>query len=400
MPLQAHAPHRQSLKSIPQLPTIPYGVEMSGGTDFAKLGSSLRQQLVDAGLPAPQILKLHPDEHWHDPLNPTVKWGEIDLSDIAAEANGFALGHTTKHAIIGNKLSHPAASLQENIKALQSLAELSMHEKGNVPGRPSSDMAFPMTDNQLDTFIALHECAHYVTYNMNLDGKVAKGNLDTNDEVFDNINQISSQSIPSYGNSLKKGLQNATSGEEKAALQDKLTVARGVASYVPDRIADASASLYMLSNTNNPERTEAFLKHWEAFRNTTFTDLAHDTSSSIEAAIEEFKQNPRKNMSIVETTKLAAQIVSSQSDLQLSTAEMAHEMNLQSLVAKGTHKYLQDTISAAIAGKPKNKNETPYTAAAALGHDLSTDDKQKIKGIFDKADKAANSLLHAKLPAP
>jgi hypothetical protein len=89
-------------------------------------------------------------------------------------------------------------------------------------------------------------------------------------------------------------------------------------------LADAGAVLYSLSNYYD---TAAIKTYYNAIVNLTdamsFSDRVHDTSSSINAAVDAFDKNPRKGMSIVETTKWAAQIIKNQPEFNQSLYEIA-----------------------------------------------------------------------------
>lgn len=83
-----------------------------------------------------------------------------------------------------------------------------------------------------------------------------------------------------------------------------------------ERTADMAAALYI--RANYPEKSGA-INAFQDFRVMNIDDVRHNTGSSVELAQKSFAQNPRRNISIVEATEWATQILDGQKD------NIAHE---------------------------------------------------------------------------
>jgi hypothetical protein len=143
----------------------------------------------------------------------------------------------------------------------------------------------------------------------------------------------------------------------------KLTVAKNTYAQIYERLADASAVLYSLSNYND---TAAIKAYYDGIVNLTdavsFSDRVHDTSSSINAAVDAFDKSPRKGMSVVETTKWAAQTIKNQPEFNQSLYDIAGD-------------YLkQEAADNNIYFHPDN----PYISAARMLAPVSDNIREKI----------------------
>jgi uncharacterized iron-regulated protein len=95
---------------------------------------------------------------------------------------------------------------------------------------------------------------------------------------------------------------------------------------IRERIADASAALYILSNYGDTPETRAFLREVIDLRSAYFEDVIHDTASSLQGALDAFSNHPAKELSIVKTTAKAAEIIKSQPEFTRSIEDIATDI--------------------------------------------------------------------------
>jgi hypothetical protein len=270
----------------PATDVLPYGVETLGDTHPEKLKVSLLKQITDAGLPKPEVMELYPAKGWKDPT------GYADRNPN---------GYTSKRGIVGNT----DRNFSQDI--LSSLND-------GFPNQPKcGSHAFVTGDYAYNTYDALHETTHYIAYNM-----VDENGADLNSYLFSAVNAISRPQKPyDYASALEA--QWVHSKNMNTFI--KLIVAENTYIQLYERLADAGAVLYSLSNYSDTAAIEAY---YHGIVNLTdamsFSDRVHDTSSSIHAALAAFDKSPRKGMSIVETTKW--QLKSSKISLSLIEASM------------------------------------------------------------------------------
>ena len=144
---------------------------------------------------------------------------------------------------------------------------------------------------------------------------------DLNWHLFSAVNKISPPQKPyDYASALKSQWDHSKDMDTFI----KLTVAKNTYIQIYERLADASAVLYSLSNYNDTAAIKAYyngiVKLTDAM---SFSDRVHDTSSSINAALDAFDKSPRKGISIVETTKWAAEIIKNQPEFNQSLYDIA-----------------------------------------------------------------------------
>lgn len=273
----------------PATDVLPYGVQTLEDTDPEKLKASLLKQITDAGLPKPDVMELYPAKGWKDPTG-------------YAERNSN--GYTNKRGIVGNT----DRNFSQDI--LSSLND-------GFPNQPKcGSHAFVTGDNAYNTYDALHETTHYIAYNM-----VDANGADLNWYLFSAVNAISPPQKPyDYASALRT--QWGHSKDMNTFI--KLTVAKNTYIQLYERLADAGAVLYSLSNYND---TAAIKAYYNGIVNLTdamsFSDRVHDTSSSINAVVDTFDKSPRKGLSIVETTQWAAQIIKNQPEFNQSLYDIA-----------------------------------------------------------------------------
>ena len=129
--------------------------------------------------------------------------------------------------------------------------------------------------------IALHEVTHYVSYRFRFDETVSRlASADASEGAVDRAN-------------------------------------------VRERIADAGAALYLLSNFSDRAEIDAELQARADVLKARVFDPGHDTLSSIFAARDAFDAAPRHGLSIVETTRWAAAIVARQPAQALDVRPLA-----------------------------------------------------------------------------
>lgn len=137
--------------------------------------------------------------------------------------------------------------------------------------------------------IALHEAAHYVSYRLHLDPPVYQA-VERRFDAFNNRRDISA------ADRVQTTFQN-----------------------VREDIVDASAILYIYSNYRDVAVDDAEAQAKADMRVSEFFDSTHETSSSIYAARAAFLHHPKYGLSIVETTRWAADVVRNQPVASLDT---------------------------------------------------------------------------------
>lgn len=348
VPRTATQPNRASLRTIAAEATTaaPYGADKLENTDFSKLKTSLLRQMDQAGIPRPEIMELHPSPGWKEPKS---------------SRNINPNGYSDDRVIVGN--------------ATPNLTQLDRTDfNKHFPNAPVCDGKVN-SFNDADT--ALHETAHYVAYHrFKSDSDKARG-ADLNGYVFSAINQTGpAQNPQSYYQSLQEdaqffsGLHGAV---DKNA--EQIAVARGTKLQIPERIADASATLYALSNYSDTSAVKEYYQNLAAYRKAnSFRDGDHATSSSITAALEAFSKNHRKGMTIVETTDMAGEIVKNDPALNQTIEALAQELKNQ------------QRVTDAFKKNPKN----PYQSILDSNPNMSAEDKIRAKKAVEDITKARN----------
>ena len=327
-PSQMRRTRNGCLRQAPPMDVLPYGVQTLEDTDPEKLKASLLKQITDAGLPKPDVMELYPAEGWKDPT------GYADRNPN---------GYTNKRGIVGNTDRNFSRDIISSLN-------------DGFPNQPKcGSHAFVTGDNAYNTYDALHETTHYIAYNM-----VDANGADLNWYVFSAVNAISPPQKPyEYASALTT--QWVHSKDMNTFI--KVIVATNTYIQLYERLADAGAVLYSLSNYYD---TAAIKTYYNGIVNLTdamsFSDRVHDTSSSINAALAAFDMSPRKGMSIVETTKWAAQIIRDQPEFNRSLYEIAGD-------------YLkQQAADNTIYFHPEN----PYVSGAQMLAPVQSDIREKI----------------------
>jgi hypothetical protein len=184
-------------------------------------------------------------------------------------------------------------------------------------------------------FAALHETTHHVAFNC------VTGGLDLNDHVFNAINRTSGQKAEKYVKKLEAIKNKSPSANEaflKTALDPKQSVyvvALVSCRQIPERVADASAALYILSNYGATSANHAFLRNILDLRKACFEDIVHDTASSLESALDVFSKRSIHGLSIVQTTLWATETVRRQPEYAKSIAAIATDIRNQFVIKQG-----------------------------------------------------------------
>jgi hypothetical protein len=142
--------------------------------------------------------------------------------------------------------------------------------------------------------IALHEVAHYASYRLHLD-----------DAVFSAVDAKAARSNQAAGSSTP------------AVTVDRYNVR--------ERIADAGAILYLLSNYRDRAEINGEAQARADVLRARVFDPDHDTSSSILAARDAFDAAPRHGLTIVAATQWAAQIIEHEPSADLDVGGVLSE---------------------------------------------------------------------------
>ena len=229
---------------------VPYGAPSLYQTDPARLTKSISYQLLSAGLggPALDLFPLAP--------TPLDGWFQPGPPILVRGLNPFSAEY---RYVRNNMDKHPYDGL-----------------------RPCQTTEFerqgPMPD-QVE--VALHEVAHYVSFRLGLD-PLAYGKARQEVDAYNRApsTQPESRVLVTYNN-------------------------------VNEDISDASAILYIYSNFKDVAVDDAEAQAKADMRVAEYFDSEHETSGAIMAARKAFLRAPRYGLSIVETTRWAARLVTS-----------------------------------------------------------------------------------------
>ena len=113
---------------------------------------------------------------------------------------------------------------------------------------------------------------------------------------------------------------------------------------VNERLADAAATLYILSNYGDGRD---LIKMVENYRNSS-SEPSHYTASTISKAVEAFDAHPRHHLSIVEATDMAADIIRKSPGIAL---ELAQASETYDALLKGTADPETPVMRKAVLGR-------------------------------------------------
>ena len=249
-----------------------YGAESVASTDLAALTVSIQQQVTRSGLPTP-TLNLFPAE----PQGLAKIWEAA--GNASARVNEF-LGMTTYSTQEAEQKGVAVTGLRGGQAGRD---EVSRFAKDRTPGHVLSGSCECGMDHSrmsqdfpaFRVFAALHETTHFVS-------------------------QFKGMDAPARDQAL---LMSPNAGD--------LSQDRDFQQNIRERIADVSASLYLLSNYKD---AKAYLGDVKDLRNANLEPV-HYTTSSINAGIAAFEKAPRRGMSIVDTTQMAVAIIGNQPKL-------------------------------------------------------------------------------------
>jgi hypothetical protein len=236
----------------------PYGARSLGQTDTARFTKSISYQLWRAGLGGAK-LDLFPPA----PTN-TDGWFQPGPPMLVRGLNARSTDY-------GEIQAHMDQYPYDDLK----------------PCRTTAFQRERMTPDLVE--VGLHEAAHYASFRLGLDQSAYAA---------------VKRKIDAY---------NASPGVEPAY---KVQVSF---QNVREDVADASAILYIYSNYDDVAANDAEAQAKADMRVSAFFDSEHETSNAIAAARAAFLRNPRRGLSIVETTRLAAEIVTNEPAQDLDT---------------------------------------------------------------------------------
>ncbi|HEU0117607.1 MAG TPA: hypothetical protein VFR09_03140 [Alphaproteobacteria bacterium] len=190
---------------------------------------------------------------------------------------------------------------RERLNALYDNEDSCMHMA--LEGSPRSWRAFTL----------LHEMAHRISYFKGANG------FSLFEEATCAVNKIPAQDFQTYFINISGDIDPPASFVNddlytynvdllsKLQGHDDILVAYGTRYPIYESMADLAAGLYILSNYPGGE-TKNFLRQMIAMRNSSYDDYKHP-SDGLQAALDVYAKHPLKKLSLVDATKLAAQIL-------------------------------------------------------------------------------------------
>ena len=307
---------------LPQIPEHvpadekPYGAARLEDTDLQSLESSLIRQLRQHGLVSRDrspIIALFPSQ--------------------GKEAPG-----TTDEFVIGQRPD-------ENIINLNYLNKNFARE----PACSSDHLARMIPDKQDRIFAALHETAHYVGMMTKMpsgitlaDNVIRYVNFITGDKTLEQHHADLQANLPaeykiSFEDIRERRLERSAYLRDKKEFE-KLYVFENTQAQIEERIADTSAQLYVLSNYHGHGD---FIERWNDYRVSADYDRDHQTHSSMQAASAYYnrmiadpaQRNKVQHLSIVDATKLAAEIITNQPEFNQPISQMAEDFRHRDAVS-------------------------------------------------------------------
>jgi hypothetical protein len=229
---------------------VPYGAASLYQTDPARLTKSITYQLWSAGLGG-TTLDLFPPAP-----TPTDGWFQPGPPILVRGLNPYSVEYSYIQAHMD---IYPYASL-----------------------RPCQTTEFQREGPMPDLVeVALHEAAHYTSYRLGLEPSAYRA---------------VKQKIDAYNRGLASHPEYQTFVSYNNVRED---------------IADASAILYIYSNFANVAVNDTEARAKADMRVAEYFDWGHETSASIMAARAAFLRAPKHGLTIIETTRWAASLVTS-----------------------------------------------------------------------------------------
>jgi hypothetical protein len=281
-----------------------YGADILAHTDEAKLDGSLRVQLRDEGLKIPQTFDLFPAIHTDDPHE------DSGLQVVLGEA-------ADKASLVDRR-----ADFNTLYKKL----------------KPCVQMRLEQELEAWRAFVALHETAHYVSF------AIFVHNVNLNRDIFNTIQPYPSKPSQSFVANTIHAMTDwpvhdwhkfylfAHSPNFPQNLAPMFLPVSGFSDYlttevtlkqVYERVADGGAGLYILSNYADPADSRRFLGDIMDFRRARYADYDHNTVSTLRAVLDYFTKHPVFGLTIVQATRLAADTIKKQPDLNDNLGSLA-----------------------------------------------------------------------------
>ncbi len=348
---------------LPQIEKAkPYGADRLENTDHKQLAESIKDQLLNAGLPLPaDTYQPFPDKTWKAfslplPLRNTDVTGTWRMFppfilDMLEPFRGKIKDeYANSKEIVGTSFQN--RDLEEDTQCFNQYFK----------NQPPCSLQVHQEAWAVDT--ALHETVHYIASNIIFDG------VSLHDVAYSIVNKVSpGQNRDSYIASLQEFLKKHPKSQVQV---DKLVLAQATYRQIRERIADAGAALYALSNYTDTTAIVDYFEKLANYRMADFTNSDHRTSSSIRAALKTFSEIPRQGLTIVEAALWAANIVVAQPEFQRNLGEMANDARNWD---RAKDKFL------------KNKGEFVWD---------KEDDSEILRAIMD----SRNAVCRAATPSP
>lgn len=299
------------------LEVLPYGTPRIRDNNPRLLTDSIARQLQKAGLKVPDLQLFEETEPLLYRILAKVDRASKDVNsaigiqEMLLEGKMIPPQKTALHRLLGLDDYYQVIGIPPNEAGADFVARAVADRSKNKVlntfcqcGKTHSQMSslYP----EFRVFAALHETAHYVNARKGFSTEIAK-EIESKERVANN---------------------------EKSLLEIN----------VNERIADATATLYILSNY---EDGQSLITMVENFRNAS-SEPSHYTASTIAKAVEAYQANPHKGISIVEATAIAADIIRQSHGIafELDQASRTYEALLN-----GTANPEAPTMKKAILGR-------------------------------------------------
>ena len=229
----------------------PYGAAHIADTDLEQFKNSMLEQLRQAGIPLPDKYDIFPQKRDGAP------------ETVAVEGVNSVKGESLENPVFAELLS----TLQVEFK----------------DHRACSSPAFLPASPEWRIFAAIHETVHHVDFNWN-----GKGGEYLHVGILKDINETDGQDLISYNksiyNEITKTYPDASNDlmiellKQDNPLADKALVSFIMGGQIKERIADAGAALYILSNYGDTAQNRKFLDNMVDIRTAHHADIVHDSS--------------------------------------------------------------------------------------------------------------------------
>jgi hypothetical protein len=303
----------------------PYGADRLGNTDASQMTQSLWEQIKRARLPLP--------------YNGHYSFLEEQLFPDTQE---HTQGLTSSKSIKGIS---PEFLNERELPAFKKAFE---NENSSLGPFPCQSLALGEEPSAYRAFAALHETSHYIAAHL-----LASDKSDLNDLLFNSLfgsNGNRYQTVMADHKAFLRAAKNHRMPQKERLRFESVFIRDFVASdQAPERLGDASAVLYALSNFGDTQDTLRFIEKVKGLRDAEAPfgiGYIHDTGSSIDAAIGAFRKSPRQGLTLDQTSVWAVKIISQQPDLRLPLEEQVRDFSSR-------YRNLREIMNQSYAGKRK-----------------------------------------------